>query len=85
MDISTAEHKNQTGDYYYVRVYPVDKAGNKGWVGKTFKTEIAGKDTTPPVGSEITVTPQKAESEFTVRAKITDAQSGVKSVTRLVW
>ena len=85
VDISTAEHKNQTGDYYYVRVYPVDKAGNKGWVGKTFKTEIAGKDTTPPVGSEITVTPQKAESEFTVRAKITDAQSGVKSVTSLVW
>ncbi|MFR4251118.1 MAG: GBS Bsp-like repeat-containing protein [Christensenellales bacterium] len=85
VDISTADHKNQTGDYYYVRVYPVDKAGNKGWVGKSFKTEIAGKDTTPPVGSEITVTPQKAESEFTVRAKITDAQSGVKSVTSLVW
>ena len=85
VEINTADHNNQVEDYYYVQAVLTDKAGNKGWVGKSFKTEIAGKDTTPPVGSEITVTPQKAESEFTVRAKITDAQSGVKSVTSLVW
>ena len=82
VEINTADHNNQVEDYYYVQAVLTDKAGNQQTIEKSFKSDI---DITPPVGSEITVTPQKAESEFTVRAKITDAQSGVKSVTSLVW
>ncbi len=80
--VDLANHNNQLGTYS-VRVHSYDNAMNLASTAiKEFTVDI---DEQGPVFDAMNITPNPAQSIFTVSAGVTDAKSGVNNVAFEVW